>query len=92
MVVRIRDAGLSTKCDRDYADVRTPVQSGTAMRDETETRIRDLEEQLSTTADDAQLANIDLQHMLRKQQTLLMFSQMPKMMGDTAIAVPRDIG
>ena len=91
MVVRIRDAGLSTKCDRDYADVRTPVQSGTAMRDETETRIRDLEEQLSTTADDAQLANIDLQNMLQKQQqTLQMFSQMSKMskmMSDAAMAV-----
>jgi len=91
VVVRIRDAGLSTKCDRDYADVRTPVQSGTAMRDETETRIRDLEEQLSTTADDAQLANIDLQNMLQKQQqTLQMFSQMSKMskmMSDTAMAV-----
>jgi len=92
VVVRIRDAGLSTKCDRDYADVRTPVQSGTAMRDETETRIRDLEEQLSTTADDAQLANIDLQNMLQKQQQTLqmfsqMFSQMSKMMSDTAMAV-----
>ena len=64
-----------------------------AIRVETETRVRDLEDQLSTTADDAQLlANTDLQHMLRKQQMLLMFSQMPKMMGDTAIAVPRDIG
>jgi len=61
------------------------------MRDETETRIRDLEEQLSTTADDAQLANIDLQNMLQKQQqTLQMFSQMSKMskmMSDTAMAV-----
>lgn len=57
------------------------------MRDETETRIRDLEEQLSTTADDAQLANIDLQNMLQKQQqTLQMISQMSKMMSDTAIA------
>ena len=63
------------------------------MRDETETRIRGLEEQLSTTADDAQLANIDLQNMLQKQQqTLQMFSQMSKMMSDTAIAVPRNIG
>lgn len=58
------------------------------MRDETETRIRDLEEQLSTTAGDAQLANIDLQNMLQKQQqTLQMISQMSKMMSDTAMAV-----
>jgi hypothetical protein len=51
----------------------------------TETRIRDLEEQLSATADDAQLANIDLQNMLQKQQqTLQRFSQMSKMTSDTA--------
>jgi hypothetical protein len=63
------------------------------MRDETETRIRDLEEQVSTTADDAQLANIDLQKMLEKhQQTLQMFSQVSKMMSDTAMAVARNIG
>jgi hypothetical protein len=63
------------------------------MRDETETRIRDLEEQVSTTADDAQLANIDLQKMLEKhQQMLQMFSQMSKMMSDTAMAVARNIG
>jgi hypothetical protein len=62
------------------------------MRDETETHIGDLEEQLSTTADDAQLANVDLQDLLQKQQTLQMFSQMSKMMSDTAMAVPRNIG
>jgi hypothetical protein len=57
------------------------------------TRIRDLEEQLSTTADDAQLANIDLQDMLQnQQQTFQMFSQMSKMMSDTAMAVPPNIG
>jgi hypothetical protein len=51
-----------------------------------------LEEQLSTTADDAPLANIDLQNVLQKQQrTLQMFSQMSKMMSDTAMAVPRNI-
>jgi hypothetical protein len=39
------------------------------------------------------LANIDLQNMLQKQQqTLQMFSQMSKMMSDTAMAVPRNIG
>jgi hypothetical protein len=39
------------------------------------------------------LVNIDLQDMLQnQQQTLQMFSQMSKMMGDTAMAVPRNIG
>ena len=63
------------------------------MRVETETRIRDLAEQLSATADGAQLANVDLQDMLQNQQrTLQMFSQMSKMMSDTAMAVPPNIG
>jgi hypothetical protein len=40
------------------------------------------------------LANIDLQNMLQKQkqQQLQMFSQMSKMMSDTAMAVPRNLG
>ena len=62
------------------------------VADETETRIRDLEQRLSTTADDAQLANVDLQNMPQKQQMLQMFSQMSKMMSDTAMAVPCNIG
>jgi len=63
------------------------------MRDETETRIRDLEDQLSTTADDAQLAHVDLQDMPQKQQRRLqMFSPLSKMMSDAVMAVPRNIG
>jgi hypothetical protein len=52
-----------------------------------------LEEKLSTVGDDAQLANIDLQNVLqRQQQTLQTMSNVSKMMHDTAMAVIRKIG
>lgn len=51
------------------------------------------EEKLSETGEDAQLANIDLQNMLQKQQqTMQMMSQISKMLHDTAMAVIRKIG
>ena len=53
-------------------------------------RIADLKQQLSTVGDDAQLANIDLQNMLRKQQqTLQMLSNIAKMLHDTAMPIVR---
>lgn len=52
-----------------------------------------LEEQLNTVGDDAQLANVDLQNVLQKQQqTLQMLSNISKMLSDTAMAVIRKIG
>jgi hypothetical protein len=45
------------------------------------------------TGDDAQLANVDLQNMLQKQQqTLQMMSNISKMLHDTSMAVIRKIG
>lgn len=52
-----------------------------------------LEEELSSVGDDAQLANVDLQNWLQKQQqTLQMMSNISKMLHDTAMAVIRKIG
>ena len=52
-----------------------------------------LEEKLNSVGDDAQLANVDLQNMLQKQQqTLQMISNIGKMLHDTAMAVIRKIG
>ena len=49
-----------------------------------------MEEQLNTIGDDAQLANIDLQNNLQKQQqTISMLSTISKMLHDTAMAVVR---
>jgi hypothetical protein len=51
------------------------------------------EEKLQAVGDDAQLANIDLQNMLQKQQQVLqMMSTISKMQSDTAMAVIRKIG
>ena len=54
--------------------------------------IDDLESQLNSVGDDAQLANVDLQNMLQKQQqTLQMMSNISKVLHDTAMAVVRKI-
>ena len=51
------------------------------------------EEKLNSVGDDAQLANVDLQNMLQKQQqTLQMLSNISKMLHDTAMSVIRKIG
>jgi hypothetical protein len=53
----------------------------------------DLEGALNAVGDDAQLANVDLQNILQKQQqTLQMMSNISKMLHDTAAAVIRKIG
>ena len=52
-----------------------------------------LEEQLQSTGDDAQLANVDLQNNLqRQQQIILQMSNMSKKIFDTIMAVIRNIG
>jgi len=48
---------------------------------------------MNSVGDDAQLANVDLQNMLQKQQqTMQMMSNISKMLHDTAMAVIRKIG
>jgi hypothetical protein len=64
-----------------------------ATKGQLEAYIEGLEEQLSSVGDDAQLANVDLQNMLQKQQqTLLMMSNISKMLHDTAMAIIRKMG
>ncbi len=58
-----------------------------------QTYIKNLEEHLNSIGDDAQLANVDLQNMLQKQQqTLQMMSNIAKMLHDTAMAIIRKMG
>jgi hypothetical protein len=58
-----------------------------------DTYIKNLEEKLNSVGDDAQLANVDLQNILQKQQqTLQMMSNISKMLHDTALAIIRKIG
>ena len=80
-----------------YNEVREPIRSEIKRLRELEEDIHDeiakYEEELSTIGDDAQLANIDLQNMLQKQQqTLQMLSTISKLLSDTAMAVIRKIG
>jgi DNA integrity scanning protein DisA with diadenylate cyclase activity len=61
--------------------------------EEIDGRVREWEERLSELGDDSQLANIDLQNMLQKQQqTMQMLSNISKVLHDTAMAVVRKIG
>ena len=55
--------------------------------------LRYLEDKLNTIGDDAQLANIDLQNVLQKQQqTVQMMSTISKLLSDTAMNTIRKIG
>ncbi len=63
------------------------------VADEFEREAARWEEKLSSVGDDAQLANVDLQNMLQKQQqTLQQMSNISKMLHDTAMAIIRKIG
>jgi len=58
-----------------------------------EARVKDLQGQVSNPTDDAQLANIDLQNMMqRQQQTVQTLSEVSKTMDDTVMAILRKIG
>jgi hypothetical protein len=55
--------------------------------------MKELEDKLNTMGDDAQLANVDLQNVLQKQQqTLQMLSNISKLTHDTCMAVIRKMG
>lgn len=55
--------------------------------------IQNLEDKLSSVGDDAQMANVDLQNMLQKQQqSLQMLSTIEKALHDTAMSVIRKMG
>ena len=60
---------------------------------EAEAYVEYLESRLNTIGDDAQLANVDLQNWLQKQQqTLQMMSTISKQLHDTAMAIIRKMG
>lgn len=66
---------------------------GCATIAQVEDEIKTWEDKLNSVGDDAQLANVDLQNMLQKQQqTLQMMSNISKALHDTAMAVIRKMG
>ena len=67
--------------------------SGITTTDALAAEIVKWEEKLDSIGDDSQLANIDLQNLLQKQQqTLQMMSNISKMLHDTATSIIRKIG
>ncbi len=74
-------------------DTATAAPDAPTTNAELDAYIQGLEEQLSSVGDDAQLANVDLQNMLQKQQqTMQMMSNISKMLHDTGMAIIRKIG
>tara|TARA_B100000959_G_scaffold94312_1_gene100177 strand:+ start:31 stop:1536 length:1506 start_codon:yes stop_codon:yes gene_type:complete len=68
------------------------AQEGYMTKGELEDYIKKLEEMLASVGDDAQLANVDLQNMLQKQQqTLQLLSNISKMLHDNAMSVIRKL-
>jgi hypothetical protein len=80
-------------------DDRGVLMTGTAVRgkqvnnkEELDNYIEDLEETLQGVGDDAQLANVDLQNQLQKQQqTIQQMSNISKKLHDTAMAIIRNM-
>jgi hypothetical protein len=71
---------------------RVPAKSVTNF-DFLESEVARWEEKLNSIGDDAQLANVDLQNVLQKQQqTLQMMSNISKALYDTAMSVIRKMG
>jgi len=89
-----RDDGASIIIrDHQIVSIITVPDLENASKEQLENYVDDLEEQLSTVGDDAQLANIDLQNMLQKQQqTIQMMSNISKSLHNTAMAVIRKMG
>ena len=78
---------------RDLQTRAEMVNLHSRIQEEIRDQIRSLEEKLNSVGDDAQLANIDLQNALQKQQQLIqMLSNISKMLHDTALAVIRKLG
>jgi len=77
------------------APEKTRILAGAAIssRDDLEDYIHELEDKLNAVGDDAQLANIDLQNTIQKQQQLIqVLSNVSKLLSDTALATIRKIG
>ena len=76
----------------EYPDFHV-VEEMKLFTDELSIEVKNWADRLNSIGDDAQLANVDLQNVLQKQQqTLQMMSTISKMINDTAMAIIRKIG
>lgn len=93
---KVRYFNETKKLIRDYLSKLREFEQGMKdeeLKSEVDGHIKILEEKLSSADDDAQLANVDLQNVLQKQQqTLQMMSNISKSLYDCAQAIIRKIG
>jgi hypothetical protein len=89
--VSVRTLAIASKTTAKKPVVRGKAQVMTEAR--ALEYMRELEDELASVGDDAQLANVDLQNALQKQQqTLQMMSNMSKSLHDTAKSIIRKLG
>jgi len=92
---KVRHMNEQKQALRDYLQSLRQMQngmSGRAALEDLKNAIDAAEEKLNSIGDDAQLANIDLQNALQKQQQLIqILSNMSKALHDTAMAIIRNI-
>tara|TARA_Y100001934_G_scaffold117242_1_gene143551 strand:- start:1760 stop:2596 length:837 start_codon:yes stop_codon:yes gene_type:complete len=94
-VVNYASTNVSSEAFGDLAGISGELGGGEVFKTKAdlENYIQGMEEKLNSIGDDAQLANVDLQNMLQKQQqTLQMMSNISKMLHDTAMSIIRKIG
>jgi hypothetical protein len=73
--------------------VREEIQNARTLGNQGLKTLKSLERKLATVGDDAQLANVDLQNILQKQQQLLQsMSNISKQLHDTATSILRKLG
>jgi hypothetical protein len=86
----------ASKADQAKGIKETSVASGVEIVStlgQLDAYIEKLESRMNSVGDDAQLANVDLQNVLQKQQqNMQMMSNISKMLHDTAMAIVRKIG
>lgn len=92
---KVRYMNEQKQTTRDYLqslrDMQNGISSGAVLED-LKNSIEDAEEKLKSLGDDAQLANIDLQNTLQKQQqTIQTLSNISKALHDTAMAMVRNM-
>jgi len=87
-----RAAEKARRLNQHQSKLRHQIEQARAQKWQT-AQIKSMEVALATVGEDAQLANIDLQNQLQKQQqTLQTLSNVSKMLHDTAMAIIRKIG
>lgn len=93
MLAAMQDSKLAPLSDADRMVVAGVVPGALGAMQPSGSEVQRFSEKLNTVGEDAQLANVDLQNMLQKQQqTMQMMSNISKQLHDTAMAIIRKIG